>query len=100
MSPVEHRHRLGGDDRAGIDTLVDVVDGRGRRGSAGREHVLERMSPGEVRQRRGMHIHDALRKAIEERGSKQVHVSGADHELDIVPASQSAMAASRASRSE
>ena len=45
--------------------------------SAGGEQVLERMSAGEVGQRRGMDVHDALRKALEERRCQEVHVPGA-----------------------
>ncbi len=45
-------HRLARDDRAGVDSRVHVVHGRGRLVSAGVEQVLQRMGAGELGQRR------------------------------------------------
>ena len=42
-------HALGRDNRAGVDALVDVVDGGRRLVDAGREHVLDRVRAGEAR---------------------------------------------------
>ena len=80
----EHRHALARDHRAGIDSAVDEVDGRRRRRRARREHVLERMGARELRQRGRVHIDDTLREPCEERRPQQVHVAGADDELDAV----------------
>ena len=49
------------------------------------EHVLERVRAREGGKRRRMHVHDAAGEAGEERRPQQVHVPGADDELDAVP---------------
>ena len=78
----QHGNRLARDHRTCVHTLVDVVHGRGRRRSARGKQVLQRMSTREVGQRRRMNVHDAAREAVEEHRTQEVHVAGADHELD------------------
>ena len=80
----QHRHALGGDHGAGVDAAVDVVHGRRGLGHAGREHVVDRVRAGELGQRRRVRVHDAAREALEEAAPQQVHVPGADDEVDAV----------------
>ena len=70
---------LGGDDGAGVDALVDVVDRGGGLVDAGRENVLDRVRAGEVGQRRRVRVHDPTAVVVEERPAEEVHVPGADH---------------------
>ena len=51
-------------------------------GAPAAQHVLERMRPGEVGERSGMHVDDAPRETVEERGREELHVAGADDETD------------------
>ena len=48
----------------------------------GREHVLDRVCAREGRKRGGVRVDDAAAVVLEERRPEQVHVSGADHEVD------------------
>ena len=77
-------HRLARDDRPGVDSRVHVVHGRGGFVSSGVEQVLQRMGAGKLRERTRMDVHDTLREALEERGCEEMHVPGADDELDTV----------------
>ena len=49
--------------------LVDEVDRRRSGRRARGQHVLERMRAGEVGERSRMHVDDAPREAVEERGA-------------------------------
>ena len=99
VSPGEHRHGLLAQHGPGVDALVDEVNRRACLGDAGSERVLDGVSSGKRGEQRRVHVDDSSREAGEEDRSQQVHVPRADDEPDPVPASQSAIAASRASRS-
>ena len=82
---LEHGNGLAGDHLTRVDAMVDEVNRRRGRAGPGSEHVLERMGARERRKRRRVHVHDALREALEEQRPEQLHVPGADDELDAVP---------------
>ena len=82
MSPGSIVDPLLRDDRAGVHALVQEVDGDAGLLRAGRERLADRVEAGEGRQERRMHV-DA-REAREEAGREELHVPGADDELDIV----------------
>ena len=48
------------------------------------KHVVERMRAGKLGKRRRVHVDDATRETSEERRPEQVHVAGADDELDAL----------------
>ena len=72
------------DDRAGVDALIDEVDGDTEHLHAVGERLLDRPDAGEGRQQRGVDVDDALREAAEEVGVEQLHVAGEDHEVDAL----------------
>ena len=55
------------DDRAGVDALVDEVDGHAEHLDAVGERLLDRADARERRQQRRVHVDDALGEAGEER---------------------------------
>ncbi len=74
-----------GDHRARCRRPRRRVDGR-RRSSrdAGRERVLDRVRARELRQQRRVDVDDPAREALEEACGEELHVAGADDELDAV----------------
>ena len=72
------RHRLWRDHGAGVDALVDVVDGR-RRSRRRRRRARPRSGArrGSAGSSDGVHVDDASGEAVEERRRQQVHVAGA-----------------------
>ena len=75
---------LGGNHLAGVHALVDPVDRGGGLRHPGREDVLDRMRARELRQRRGVGVHDGAGVAVEERAPEQMHVPGENDEVDTV----------------
>ena len=67
---------------AGVHALVQEVDGDAGLLRAGRERLADRVEAGEGRQERRVDV-DA-RESGEEAGREELHVTGADHELDAV----------------
>ena len=66
-----HRHALLHDDGAGVDALVDVVDGRRRLRTPAASTSSIGVRAGEVRQQRGVVFTIAPGEALEERLPQQ-----------------------------
>ena len=81
----EDRHPFLPQDRAGVDPVVDEVDGGAGLVDTGPEGLLDRVSAREGRQERRVHVDDRARETVEEAGPEEVHVARADDELDTVP---------------
>src|SRR3954465_10556478 len=77
-------HQLRAEDRAGVDALVDEVDGDARHRDAGGEGVVYRVRARELRQEGGVDVDDAIGETVEERLRQQVHVAGEHDELDAL----------------
>ena len=80
----QHRHALLREHRPGVDALVDEMHRGPGLGRAGGERVLDGVRPGEGGQQRRVDVDDPAREALEEARPQQVHVAGADDELDAV----------------
>ena len=78
----ENRDRLLAEHPAGVDAFVDEVHGRARLRGTGGERVLDRVGARERGEQGGVHVHDPIREARQERRPQEVHVAGAHHELD------------------
>lgn len=74
------RHPPLQDHRAGVDSLVDEVDGDPGLLDAGLERLADRVEPGEARQQGGVDVDDPPREAGDERFGQQLHVAGEDDE--------------------
>ena len=63
----EDRDPFLGEDRPGVDPLVDEVDGHAGLGGAGRERGPHRANSGKGRQQRGVDVDDAAAENAPER---------------------------------
>ena len=82
VGPLGHVERALGDDRAGVDALVDEVHGHARDLDAVGHGLLDGADAGEGREERRVDVDDALREAREERRVEELHVAGEHDELD------------------
>ena len=80
---VRQLERALGDDRPGVDPLVDEVDGDAEHLHAVVERLLDHAHAREGGQQRGMHVDHAIREAGEEAGLEQRHVAGEHDQLDV-----------------
>ena len=81
VSPGSDRARLLEDHRPGVDALVDEMDGDAGLRDAGSEGVLDRRRPGKAGRSDGWTL--IAVKPLEEGRREQVHVPGADDQLDL-----------------
>ena len=70
------------DDRAGIDPVVNEVDGDAEHLDAVVDRLLDGGEPGKRGQQRRVDVDDPLGEARDEVGAEQLHVAGEHDELD------------------
>jgi len=72
------------DDFAGVDVLIDVVDGAAGFSYAGGERLFPGAQALERREQRRMDVDDAMGEGVEERFLDDAHVAGEDDPLGTV----------------
>src|SRR5437764_3155472 len=76
------RNRHLADHAAGVDAVIDVVDGHAGRRNSGVQGVDDRLFARELRQERRVDVDDPVGEPLEERLRQQMHVAREDDEVN------------------